>query len=209
MSLKSVQKEKIVMLLAGDVGGTKTNLAIYTHEHGQHMPVVEGTFPSANYPSLEAIVLEFLSQIKLPGPLDHATFGVAGPVVNHSATITNLPWVMEETQLEQILHISSVRLLNDLEAIANAVPYLGLDDISTLNEGHAVPGGTIAVIAPGTGLGEAYLTWDGTKYLAHTSEGGHADFAPSNELEIEAPDEAYLIFIAFSKRVVTLLNRPN
>ena len=173
------------MLLAGDIGGTKTNLAIYTHEHGQHMPVVEGTFPSANYPSLEAIVLEFLSQIKLPRPLDHATFGVAGPVVNHSATITNLPWVMEETQLEQILHIPSVRLLNDLEAIANAVPYLGLDDISTLNEGHAVPGGTIAVIAPGTGLGEAFLTWDSTKYFAHTSEGGHADFAPSNDLEIE------------------------
>ncbi len=171
------------MLLAGDIGGTKTNLAIYSDETGPR-PLVEATFPSGKYPGLEAIVREFLARVNLPEPVEHATFGVAGPVVNHRATITNLPWVMEETQLGEALHIPSVVLINDLEAIAYAVPYLEAADLCTLNAGQAVPEGAIAVIAPGTGLGEAFLTWDGSKYLAHTSEGGHADFAPSNELEI-------------------------
>ncbi|MFL5653980.1 MAG: glucokinase [Ktedonobacteraceae bacterium] len=171
------------MLLAGDIGGTKTNLAIYSDETGRR-PLVEATFPSGKYPGLEAIVREFLARVNLPEPVKHATFGVAGPVVNHRATITNLPWVMEETQLGEALHIPSVVLLNDLEAIAYAVPYLEAADLCTLNAGQAVSEGAIAVIAPGTGLGEAFLTWDGSKYLAHTSEGGHADFAPSNELEI-------------------------
>ena len=171
------------MLLAGDIGGTKTNLALYSDETGPR-PLVEATFPSAKYPGLEAIVREFLARVNLPEPVKHATFGVAGPVVNHHATITNLPWVMEETQLGEALHIPSVVLLNDLEAIAYAVPYLEAADLCTLNAGQAVSEGAIAVIAPGTGLGEAFLTWDGSKYLAHTSEGGHADFAPSNELEI-------------------------
>ncbi len=171
------------MLLAGDIGGTKTNLAVFSHEARWRVPLAEETFPSAQYPSLEALVREFLSHIDLP--VDHASFGVAGPVVAHRATITNLPWVMEETQLSQALNIPSVRLLNDLDAIAHAVPYLESTDLHTLNVGQPVPEGAIAVIAPGTGLGEAFLTWDGSHYQAHTSEGGHADFAPTNALEID------------------------
>ncbi len=172
------------MLLAGDIGGTKTHLAIYSNETGRR-PLVEATFPSGQYPGLEAIVREFLARINLPEPVDHASFGVAGPVVNHGATITNLPWVMKETQLEEDLHIPSVVLLNDLEAIAYAIPYLEAADLCTLNAGQPVSEGALAVIAPGTGLGEAFLTWIGSKYLAHTSEGGHADFAPTNDLEID------------------------
>ena len=173
------------MLLAGDIGGTKINLAVYEHATELQKPLVEATFPSSQYPSLEALVRDFLTQYTLK--VDRASFGVAGPVVNHQATITNLPWVMDETQLQEALHIPSVRLLNDLEAIAHAVPFLGPDDLRTLNVGQPVRGGAIAVIAPGTGLGEAFLTWERSKskYQSHTSEGGHADFAPSNALEIE------------------------
>lgn len=171
------------MLLAGDIGGTKTNLAVFSYETGWRLPIAEATFPSASYPSLEALVREFLSQHDFS--VDHASFGVAGPVVAGRATITNLPWMMDEVQLQRELHIQSVHLLNDLDAIAHAVPYLEPGDLHTLNVGQPVSGGTIAIIAPGTGLGEGFLTWESMHYQAQTSEGGHADFAPTNQLEIE------------------------
>jgi len=171
------------MLLAGDIGGTKTNLAVFSPEDGPRAPLAETTFPSADYPSLEALVREFLAQVSLP--VERASFGVAGPVVASRATITNLPWVMEEAQLQEALDLSSVRLLNDLAAIAHAVPFLEPADLHTLNVGQPTLGGAIAVIAPGTGLGEAFLTWDGTRYRVHASEGGHADFAPTNPFEVE------------------------
>jgi len=171
------------MLLAADIGGTKTNLAIFSPEAELRAPLAEATFPSAGYPSLEAVVLEFLSQVDVE--VERASFGVAGPVVAGRATITNLPWVMDEEQLQAALHLSSVRLLNDLAAIAHAVPFLEPADLHTLNEGQPAPDGNIAVVAPGTGLGEAFLTWDGSRYRPHASEGGHADFAPTNPLEIE------------------------
>ncbi len=109
------------MLLAGDIGGTKTNLAVFSPETGWRVPSAEATYPSADYPSLEALVHEFLAHHNFS--IDRASFGVAGPVVAGRATITNLPWMMEETQLQQALRIPSVRLLNDLDAIAHAVPY--------------------------------------------------------------------------------------
>lgn len=171
------------MLLAGDIGGTKTSLAIYSPEAGPRTPLVEATFPSGRYPSLEALVSDFLAQVDLKPK--RASFGVAGPVVAGQATITNLPWVMSETHLQAALDLSPVRLLNDLAAIAQAVPWLESDDLYTLNEGQADPGGAIAVIAPGTGLGEGFLTWDGSRYRAHASEGGHTNFAPANPFEGE------------------------
>ena len=173
------------MLLAGDIGGTKTNLAIFSSESGPRTPLVEATLPSGRYPSLEALVSDFLAQVDLKP--ERASFGVAGPVVAGKATITNLPWVMSETQLQTALGFSpgGVRLLNDLAAIAHAVPWLESDDLHTLNQGQAVPGGAIAVIAPGTGLGEGFLIWDGSRYRAHASEGGHTDFAPTNSLEVD------------------------
>jgi glucokinase len=170
------------MLLAGDVGGTKTDLGVYSAEGGPRTPLAQAEFHNASYPSLEAIVREFLGKVKQP--VDQACFDVAGPVLGGRAKITNLPWVIDETKLSQELGLTSVRLLNDLEAIARAVAILKPEDLHTLNSGEPVPGGTMAVIAPGTGLGEAFLTWDGSRYRAYASEGGHADFAPSDAAQI-------------------------
>ncbi len=170
------------MLLAGDIGGTKTTLALFAENSNWREPSHEATFPSGTYSSLEALVQDYLAQQKVT--IDRASFGVAGPVIEGKATITNLPWMMEERHLQDELHIPSVRLLNDLAAIAHAVPYLDKRDVFTVNEGQAVPGGAIAIIAPGTGLGEAFLTWNDKTYLSHTSEGGHADFAPTNAFEL-------------------------
>lgn len=171
------------MLLAGDVGGTKTDLAVFSHDSGPNVPLVEATFSSGRYSSLEELVSEFLSQIDFQ--VDRASFGVAGPVVSGKATITNLPWKMDEAQLQEALDLSSVRLLNDLAAIAYALPFLGPSDLHAINEGQPVANGTLAVIAPGTGLGEAFLVWDGARYIPVPSEGGHTGFAPTNRMEIE------------------------
>ncbi len=170
------------MLLAGDIGGTKTALAIFSPDDGPRAPVVEETFASAYYPSLEALASEFLAENGLP--VDRASFGVSGPVTGGKAAATNLPWEMDEGHLGEALGLRSVRLLNDLEAIARAAPFLGSEDLHTLNAGTPDPEGALAVIAPGTGLGEAFLTREGSGYRAHPSEGGHADFAPTGELEL-------------------------
>jgi glucokinase len=173
------------MLLAGDIGGTKTNLALFSRDTATDWrnPVHEATFPSGDYPSLEALVQAYLEQQHVS--VDHASFGVAGPVIDGHATVTNLSWKMDEKQLQNVLHIPSVRLLNDLEAIAYAVPYLEARDLHTINQGQPAHGGALAVIAPGTGLGEAFLTWNGSSYQSHNSEGGHADFAPTNLFELD------------------------
>lgn len=170
------------MLLAGDIGGTKTDLAIFSEEAGPHSPLAEGEVHSADYPSLQAIVTEFLSKAKVS--VDRACFDVAGPVLEGHVKTTNLPWSMDEISLAKELNLKSVHLMNDLEAMAWAIPVLRPSDVRTLNAGVPSPGGTIAVVAPGTGLGESFLTWDGSKYIAHSSEGGHADFAPTDERQI-------------------------
>jgi glucokinase len=170
------------MLLAGDIGGTKTVLAVFSPEAGPRAPLAEATFPSSRYGRLEAIVQEFMAEVKLP--VDRACFGVAGPVVDGAAQITNLPWLMSEAGLMHAFGWRTTRLLNDLEAIAYAVPILEPGDVHILNVGAPVRRGNIAVIAPGTGLGEAFLTQENGRYRAHASEGGHTSFAPSSELEI-------------------------
>ena len=172
-----------MLLLAGDIGGTKTNLGIYSGDGGPRKPFIESTLPSVRFASLEELVSEFLSQVSIE--VKRASFGVAGPVVGGRAKITNLPWVIEEARLRETIHIDYTRLINDLEAIAYGVTLLEGEDLHTLNEGVAVHRGTLAVIAPGTGLGEAFLIWDGERYRAHPSEGGHADFGPNSDLEID------------------------
>jgi glucokinase len=169
------------MLLAGDIGGTKPALGVYTPERGPRSPLVRDSFPSDDYPSLEAVVSAFLARHDVW--LDSACFDVAGPVVGGRAKVTNLPWSIEAEALRRKFGLRAVHLLNDLEALAQAVPQLGPGDLNTISKGKAVPGGSIAVVAPGTGLGEAYLTWDGRRYRAHPSEGGHSDFAPAGEVE--------------------------
>jgi glucokinase len=171
------------MLLAGDIGGTKTDLGVFSAEKGPRAPLAQARFHSADYPGLEPMAREFLAGVKLP--VSHACFGVAGPVGGGRAQLTNLPWLLDEAALGASLNLQAVRLLNDLEAIANAVPHLLPDDLHTLSAGDPVAGGAVAVIAPGTGLGEAFLTREAAEYRAHPSEGGHADFAPSNPEEVE------------------------
>jgi glucokinase len=170
------------MLLAGDIGGTKTDLAIFSVEGGPHSPLTQTQVHSADYPSLQALVTEFLKKVKTP--VERACFDVAGPVINGRVKITNLPWLMDEATLAKELNFKSVHLMNDLEAVARAIPILRASDVRTLNVGQPVPKGPIGVVAPGTGLGESFLTWDGSKYVSHGSEGGHSDFAPTDERQI-------------------------
>lgn len=172
-----------MMLLAGDVGGTKTMLGLFPLRGNPKKSRVEATFPSAEYPDLEAIVHEFLAQN--PTPVGYASFGVAGPVIEGRARITNLPWVIEEKALAASLNISGAHLMNDLEAIATSVQFLVPSDLATLNRGRSDPRGSVAIIAPGTGLGEAFITRDGPRYRVHPSQGGHADFAPTNKSQVE------------------------
>ena len=171
------------MLLAGDIGGTKTNLAVFAPEERLQAPIIEATFPSARYESLEELLGDFLTHHD--SAITYASFGVAGPVTDGRASITNLPWVIEAASMQQEFGWQAVRLINDLEAIAYAVPHLQPQDVHALNVGEPVVGGNIAIVAPGTGLGEAFLTWNGTRYEPHASEGGHTDFAPNTLTEVE------------------------
>jgi glucokinase len=170
------------MLIAGDIGGTKTDLAIYSPETGPHAPLAQTTVHSADYPSLPAMVTEFLAQVNMA--VDVASFDVAGPVINGHVKTTNLPWVLDEASLTNELNLKAAHLMNDLEAVARAVPALRAEDMITVTKGEAVANGPIAVVAPGTGLGESFLTWDGAGYIAHGSEGGHSDFAPTDARQI-------------------------
>jgi glucokinase len=171
-------------LLAADIGGTKVDLGVYAIGAGPRAPLATGRLASADYAGIAPLARAFLDAHGLA--VDYACFAVAGPVVDGRTRLTNLAWVLEESELAGALRLKSAWLLNDLVATASAVPHLAADDLVTLNAGTPAAGGTIAVIAPGTGLGEAFLTWDGSRYRAHPSEGGHASFGPAT------PDEAAL-----------------
>ena len=170
------------MLLVGDIGGTKTDLAIYTRGSNAHSPVARKQFHSADHPGVAAMAVEFLVDLKMP--VWQATFAVAGPVINRAVVTTNLPWAMDEESLARDLNVKSVHLMNDLEAVAHAIPILRESDIVTLNAGEPVPKTAIAVIAPGTGLGQSFLTWNGSRYVPHSSEGGHSDFAATEKSQM-------------------------
>jgi glucokinase len=196
------------MYLAGDIGGTKTILALFDQNSGPHHPLVEHTFPSAQYPGLEAIIAEFCAQH--PVSITGAAFGVAGPVMAGKASITNLHWTIDVAVLSDVLKGAPVRLLNDLEAIAQSVPILEPADVETLAVGSPIPGGAIGVIAPGTGLGEAFLTWDGQRYRPHPSEGGHTTFAPRNRIEKDLLDYLHQRYTHVSyERVCSGIGIPN
>jgi glucokinase len=171
------------VILAGDIGGTKTVLAVFD-EGGDRLSLVrEETYPSASAASLEELGLKFLETVGRPA-VRTACFGVAGAVVDGRAKTTNLPWQIDEGALSSALGISSVRLLNDLEAAAHGVLVLPPESLHTLQPGTPPKaGGTMALIAAGTGLGEAIMPWDGHVHHVMASEGGHADFSPRNELE--------------------------
>jgi glucokinase len=166
------------LLLAGDIGGTKSALALFSREAGPRVPLRRKELPSRQFPSLDAVVREYLRDIH--ETIDLACFGVAGPVSNGRVRATNLPWTIDEHSLAHALDVPAVRILNDVQATAQAIPSLEPHETVSVVDGTPVQGGTIALIAPGTGLGEAFLVWDGAGYRAEPSEGGHADFAPSD-----------------------------
>jgi len=172
------------MILAGDIGGTKCALAL-VHEENLRSPAAEHTFHSRDYGGLEDVVGSFLSTAGAGGQITRACFGIAGPIVDGSSHTPNLPWTITTQGLRMTLGMNAVKLINDLEATGHGVSLLRPDELLTLNEGASPPYGNAAIIAAGTGLGEAILHWAGDRHSPVASEGGHADFAPRNESEIE------------------------
>lgn len=168
-------------ILAVDLGGTKTHLQIYDAEIPDRLRLVrEGILPSSQYSGLEVLVNEFL-QMK-GEEISAACFGVSGPVVNGHAKIVNLPWEVDSRSLSQASGCPRVMLMNDLETTAVGALHLPSHEFHCLNPGEPFPGNK-AVIAAGTGLGQAFLFWDGTKYWPSATEGGHSDFAPQNDFQ--------------------------
>jgi len=170
------------LILAGDIGGTKTNLALFSVQGEKLRSETERTFQSKPYSGLTPILKEFGEDRR---DIDAACFGIAGPVVDGRVKTTNLPWIVDTEELRRALKIDAVYLLNDLEASAYGIFTLEDDELCTLNEGTPRHTGNKALIAAGTGLGQAMLYDDGQRFRPIASEGGHADFAPRNELEIE------------------------
>jgi glucokinase len=179
------------MILAGDIGGTKSNLALLEKNGDRFRPVFSHRYPSHEYTRFDDIIEDFLARGKdylsgSPiGKIAAAGFGVAGPVIGRGVRITNLSWGIDADVLERQLGTRHVVLLNDLEATGYSLAWLAPEDLCVLNQGSPAPHGTQALIAAGTGLGEAMLTWNGSRYIVMPSEGGHTDFAPRTEKEIE------------------------
>jgi len=179
------------MILAGDIGGTKSNLALM-EKKGDHLRIVFlHRYPNHEYTRFEDIIQDFLDRgrdflsASPLGKVQAAGFGVAGPVIGRGVRITNLSWGIDGDVLERQLGTRHIVLLNDLEATGYSLACLAPEDLCPLNEGSPAPQGTQALIAAGTGLGEAILNWNGGRYIVAPSEGGHADFAPRTEKEIE------------------------
>ncbi len=200
------------MILAGDIGGTKTNLALFDWTRERVEPTRARSFHSGDYKSLEEIIQEFLAPpqpakageteeadeakpdaatsegvpSEEPLKLAAACFGVAGPVIDNQCRTTNLPWIVDGAAIAKQFDIPKVRLLNDLEATAYGILLLRPDEVHVLNAGTPPKKRqALALIAAGTGLGEAILFWDEQRYVPMPSEGGHADFAPNSDNEIE------------------------
>jgi glucokinase len=170
------------MILAGDIGGTNARLAYFQPQNGDLRLVSESIFPSREFRDFGEIVCKFLKESATRPQV--ACFGIAGPVRDGRVATSNLPWTIERARLAQQIHLPATLLINDLEANAWGIGGLSSKDFTTL---HAVPHavGNQAVIAPGTGLGEAGLFWNGRRHEIFACEGGHTDFAPQGELQIE------------------------
>jgi glucokinase len=171
------------MILAGDIGGTSARLAYFEEKDHRLVPVVEEVKHGRDYPSLQAAVLEFRSKYKYTPVC--SCLGVAGPVRDRRVDAPNLPWIIDADALEREAGIGKVHLINDLEANAYGLSELDAADFEVLAAGSEGPKGNAAVISAGTGLGEAGLFWDGATHHPFAAEGGHADFAPANELQVE------------------------
>jgi len=174
------------MILAGDIGGTKTHLGLFVLRGEQVDRVADATYASKEHPTFDAVLERFRHDAKRPTSIDVACFGVAGAVIDGHSNATNLPWQLDERALERALGAKRVKLLNDLEAAAYGMLQLAPEQLHVLQPGERPrPRANAAVIAAGTGLGEAMLWYDGARWHPVASEGGHADFAPADDEEIE------------------------
>ena len=167
------------MILAADIGGTKTRLAVFAETDQSLEPIREDISPSARHESMEDVIHEFLSSGH--EKVSHAILAVAGPVMKGWAKLTNLPWIIDEERLKQKMGFQSVTLINDILAMAAVVSYLKPQDLHTLQAGHPDSCGNRAVVAPGTGLGEAFMTLGHDHWRAFATEGGHTNYAPSSD----------------------------
>ena len=173
----------MIKVLAGDIGGTKTSLAIFEVDGARLEMLAEEKYPSHQYDSLDEIVKQFVATQDYV--CDWASFGIAGPVHNGQSKTTNLPWLVDAKRLADDVGFRKVWLMNDLEANAWGISALQEKDFCVLNEGRPDPAGNASIIAAGTGLGQAGLYWNGEDLRPFACEGGHCDFAPTSDLEIE------------------------
>ncbi|HKN24577.1 MAG TPA: glucokinase [Candidatus Acidoferrum sp.] len=176
------------MILAGDVGGTKCNLALFAENNGKLEFVFRERFASKEFAQFDLIIREFSRRAAphLNGDkIQAAGFGVAGPVIDNRIHATNLPWIVDAEVLAQEVGVKSIVLVNDLGATGHSLAHLSPEDFCVLNVGTAVPGASRALLAAGTGLGEGILFWDGKRYKVVPSEGGHSDYAPRTDQQIE------------------------
>ena len=172
------------MILAGDIGGTKTNLALYTYKDGALEIQVQHQFVSQKYQNFSDVIEEFISSYKIEN-IEAVCLGIAGPIINGVCKTTNLPWTIDSKELQIVCNTSKVKLLNDLEATAYGMLYLNEDEFVDVNPNGKKVDANRAVIAAGTGLGEAILFYNGENYYPIGSEGGHCDFAAQNFLQDE------------------------
>jgi glucokinase len=173
------------MILAGDIGGTKTLLGVFDAAPARPRAAVVRSYGTLDYDDLTAMIAEFLREADTAAAaIDSACFGVAGPVMDEAAELTNVPWRVDARRVTSTFGFRGVSLLNDLEAMAYAVPVLRESEVHVLQEGEALRGGNIALIAAGTGLGQALLHNVDGRFVPSASEGGHADFAARTEREI-------------------------
>ena len=177
-----------MIILAADVGGTKSSLALFVFQNQRLQPLTEETYPSRDYPALEQLVEEFLA--RKTGELHDqriaaACFGAACPVIDDQCEATNLPWTINVKPLRETIGTRNVTLINDLEANGYGLALLGKHELISLQDGHPQPDGHGALISAGTGLGEAFLYRQGESFVPVASEGGHSDFAPRDDLEIK------------------------
>lgn len=171
------------MILAGDIGGTKVNLACFEVSGQRVVRGITDTYKSRDHSNLAEIVREFIAAHNLT--VEYASFGIAGPVKKGRSQLTNLPWVVDTRELARELGLKRAWLINDLEANAYGIGGLEPTDFVVLNPGEEGASGNAAIISAGTGLGEAGLFWDGHRHLPLACEGGHGDFAPRSELDVD------------------------
>ena len=176
------------MILAGDIGGTSTRLALFEIDGGNLVLRAQANYPSREHKGLNEIVQAFVAAQRGAGltqPIEHAAFGIAGPIRDGRVQTSNLPWIIDSHELSHELSVVDVHLLNDLEANGYGIAELGSSDFVTLNAGQPDPRGNAAIISAGTGLGEAGIYFDGKQLHPFACEGGHSDFSPRDALEAE------------------------